>query len=142
MMLRRISLSEKLSRLSEFVKAIKKLQRNIDRGKFLTDSIIRKAIERYLQLALESSFDIADHLISDYGFRKPQDYKESILILGEQGVLPKKFSEDFSYAAGFRNILVHDYVKLDQQKVYEHFKKDAGDIEKFMRYIVRYVEKK
>lgn len=102
---------------------------------------MRRAIERYLQLAIEASLDISDQIINEEGLRKPKEYRENILILGEQGILPKSFSARFSFAAGFRNILVHDYVRLDKEKVYEHFKKDAADIEKFAKFILLYLKR-
>lgn len=137
MILRRVSIFTKLSKLEELVKSIKKLQNLVDRKKFLTDDIVRKAIERYLQLAIEATLDIADQIINEEGFRKPEDYKENIIILGENKILPKNFAYKFSAAAGFRNILVHDYIKLDNEKIFEHFKNDAKDIEKFMKYIIK-----
>lgn len=139
MILRRISIFTKLSKLEELIKAIKKLQKLVDRKKFLTDDIVRKAIERYLQLAIEAVLDISDQVINEKGYRKPEDYKDGILILAENKILPKKFAENFSKAAGFRNILVHDYVDLDQEKIYQHFKEDSGDIEKFMKYVIKSV---
>lgn len=139
MTIRKISLAVKLGKLEQFVKVIKKLQKTIDRKKFLDDDFIQKTIERYLQLAIEACIDIADHIINEYRFEKGESYKSTFLILGKEKVLPAKFAEEFSRATGFRNILVHGYIDLDKNKVFEHFKKDAGDIEKFMKYIVKYI---
>ena len=35
---------------------------------------------------------------------------------------------------------MHDYVRLDKEKVYEHFKKDATDIEKFIKAVLVYLK--
>lgn len=140
MMLRYVSLSQKISQLEEICRSIQKLQREITRKKFLTDDIIQKAIERYLQIALEAVIDISDHVINDVGLRKPVDYKDAILILGEGEILSKTFAQKFSHAAGFRNILVHDYVDIDPKKVFDHFKNDSKDIKVFIRSVVRYIE--
>lgn len=141
MILRRVTLAAKLARLEEFVKYLKKLQNMVDRKRFLTDDIVRSAIERKLQVSLEAVLDICDHVINEKGFRKPEDYKDNIYVMCENGVLLKEFGEKFSGVAGFRNILVHDYVEIDNEKVYQHFKNDAGDIEKFMRHVVKYLKK-
>lgn len=137
----RLTFAQKIAELQQFVKSLRVLQKKIDRKQFLTEDFARRAIERYLQLAIEAALDISDQIINEEGLRKPKEYRDNILILGENGILPKKFANQFSCAAGFRNILVHDYVRLDKDKVYEHFKKDAADIEKFIKYILVYLKK-
>lgn len=141
MNLRKISLASKLGKLEEYVKTISKLQKEVDKKRFLNEEFIQRAIERSLQLGLEAVLDIADHVINEYGFEKAETYKDVILVLGKNNVIPETFAKKISPAAGFRNILVHNYVSLDANKVFEHFKKDAGDIKRFMQYIVRYISK-
>lgn len=41
--------------------------------------------------------------------------------------------------AGFRNILVHDYLKIDREIVYEVILNNLKDIEKFIKVIVEYI---
>ena len=43
--------------------------------------------------------------------------------------------------AGFRNIVVHDYAKIDDAAVYGALKKRLGDFEEFARSIVAYLER-
>lgn len=136
----KLTLAQKITELQQFVKTLRVLQKKIDRKQFLAEDFIRRAVERYLQLAIEAALDISDQIINEEGLRKPKEYRENILILGEQGILPKGFSARFSLAAGFRNILVHDYVRLDKEKVYEHFKNDAADIEKFVKFVLLYLK--
>lgn len=136
------SLEPRLAKLRQYIRIIKGLQKQVDRERFFSEEVIRGAVERYLQLALEAVLDIADHIIAQEGFSKPEEYRDTILILGKEGVLPKQFAEKFAPAANFRNILVHDYLKLDLNKVYDHFTHDATDIELFLKHIVRYLEKR
>ena len=35
--------------------------------------------------------------------------------------------------AGFRNILVHEYLEIDRRRVFSVLKDDLGDFEKFIR---------
>lgn len=135
----KLTLSEKIARLKEFLHALKRLQKTVDHKKFFSEEMVRRTIERYLQLALEAAFDIANHIINEEGLRKPQEYRDSMDILAENKILPGSFAFRFSAAAGFRNILVHDYVKLNNEKVFVHFKKDSKDIETFLKYIVKYL---
>ena len=49
------------------------------------DFTLRGAIERYLQVAIESTLDIGEMIISIEGMRKADTYKEVFLRLGEAG---------------------------------------------------------
>jgi uncharacterized protein YutE (UPF0331/DUF86 family) len=41
--------------------------------------------------------------------------------------------------AGFRNILVHEYLEIDRRRVFSALKNDLGDFEKFIRAITKLV---
>jgi len=90
-----------------------KTHRDTSADDLRSDYLLRSAKERNFQLALESTLDVGEMIISLEGFRRPEDYQSIIEILGEGGVLPKDFAERFAPAAGFRNILVHQYTELD-----------------------------
>lgn len=137
----KLTLGERIAQLQQFVKALRRLQKMVDRKKFFSEESVRRMIERYLQLALEAVLDISDQVINQEKFRKPKEYRDNIFILGEEGILSKAFTYKFAPAAGFRNILVHDYVKLDNKKVYAHFRNDVKDIEQFIRYILKYLKR-
>lgn len=77
-------------------------------------------------------------LISELGLRKPEEYREAIEILGEAGVLPQEFAGYFSPIAGFRNILEHEYARIDLAEVYRHLQHDLNDFERFAQYVIRY----
>lgn len=99
----------------------------------------RAMIERYLQLACEVVIDIANLLNAEFRFRPADESKESIVILGEEGVLDKEFANEFAGMAGFRNILVHDYVDIDYEKVADILNTRLGDFERFAREVSRYL---
>lgn len=140
MTINELSLNSRIAKLKEYAKIIAELRKKYSRKQFLSEDMIKRYIERYLQLALEAVIDVSDHIISQQGLRKPEEYRDSILILGEAKILPKKFAEKFAPAAGFRNILVHDYLRLNPEKVFIHFQEDSKDIDKFLKYIVKFLE--
>ena len=55
---------------------------------------------------------------------------EAILRLGELGVLPPDFATHLAPLAGFRNILVHEYLEIDWQEVYRNLQQ-MGDLAQF-----------
>jgi uncharacterized protein YutE (UPF0331/DUF86 family) len=107
----------RLERLRECIKILKAILK-YDLEQFKTDVFIYATAERYLQLAIECLLDIGNHIISDKGYRKPDTYAEVFEILSEEKVIPKNLLRELKGMAAFRNVLVHDYLKIDHDKVY------------------------
>jgi len=130
-------------RLKELLEYVKFLEgfKDIEVKKLETDLKTRGAIERYLQLACEVVLDIANILNAEYKLTPAKDSKDSILILGKKGVLDKKFSKEFSKIAGFRNILVHDYLEIDCGQVADKINNRLGDFEKFVKAVAKFIGK-
>lgn len=100
---------------------------------------LRSAVERNFQLAIESAIDIGEIIISENGFERPEDYRSVFLILGKQGIIPMDFAEDFSVAAGFRNVLVHIYEEVDSSLLDVFLNERLDDFDKFARHIATYI---
>ena len=90
------------------------------KAEFDADPYLRDIAERNLEVAAQCVLDISHRLISLAGGPSPRDYYEAILRLGELGVLPPDFAAHLAPLAGFRNILVHEYLEVDWQEVYRN----------------------
>lgn len=132
-------LSRKLSRLRSYVEALKSAE-DIDWGKYQSDLRARTFVERYLHLAIEEVMDIANHLISFYKWREPSGYRDLFQILKEQGVLSERYLPTFQNMASFRNMLVHRYESIDDELVFNIFKKRLDDFALFAKLVVKWVE--
>jgi uncharacterized protein YutE (UPF0331/DUF86 family) len=116
--LRSESIRAKLLKLEEVVSELKDLRRLGDET-FRTSRAQMWSVERGLQLGAEILLDIGTHILSaQYGI-SPADYKDILEQLGQQGILDKDLRKRLKGMAGFRNILVHDYIRLDPEKVLE-----------------------
>jgi uncharacterized protein YutE (UPF0331/DUF86 family) len=107
----------RLERLREYLQVLKTIKKS-GLQRFKDDPLVRGAAERYLHLSIECVIDVGNHIISDRGYRKPETYGEIFQILFEKGVLPEELFHEVKEMAGFRNVLVHDYVRLDAEKVF------------------------
>lgn len=131
--------AKKLEQLREYVGYLKNYQKySLD--DLTKDHTLRGAVERYMHLSAECVIDIAEMIIAELGLRKPEEYREAIEILGESGILPKEFAYYFAPIAGFRNILVHEYTRIDLAEVYRHLQQDLIDFDKFARYVIEYLQ--
>ena len=105
-------LHERLSRLEPL--------RNKSRSDFDKDAFLRDIVERNLEIAAQCCIDISNRIISLEKAKKPQDYYEAFIRLGELKVLPVEFARNFAPIAGFRNILVHEYLGVNWDEVYKN----------------------
>ena len=92
-----------------------------------------------LQMACQIVIDISSHiLLADFA-RRVDRYRDVILGLGSEGVLPTEFAQRISGVAGFRNILIHEYLIVDPQRVYQMLQTGLDDLSQFGEYISVYL---
>jgi uncharacterized protein YutE (UPF0331/DUF86 family) len=110
-------------RLDELSERLARLQplRDKTRSDFDADPYLRDIVERNLEVAAQSCIDISRRIISLKGARKPVDYYDAILRIGELNVLPADFARHLAPLAGFRNVLVHEYLTIDWDEVYKGY---------------------
>ena len=61
--------------------------------------------------------------------------------MGELGVLPSKFARSLAPIAGFRNILVHEYISVDWDEVYKQLE-NLDELVRYATFIVEWLRKK
>ncbi|WP_291567399.1 type VII toxin-antitoxin system HepT family RNase toxin [Clostridium sp. UBA2485] len=105
----------------------------------MKNPLIYGSTERFLHLTIECVMDIANHLISDLRFRKPESNRDVFDILYENDIIDRKLKENLCNMASFRNILVHDYLKLDREIVYGIILNNLDDIITFANIIKDYI---
>ena len=101
-----------LRKTSKLLYYIHQLQEagDIDWEKYTTDPRSKAFVERYLHLAIEEVFDIANHLVSFCRWREPSGYRDLFTVLKERDVIPVALLPTFQNMASFRNMLVHQQI--------------------------------
>ena len=97
------------------------------------------SVEHGLQLAIQSVIDIGNHILASVGENRIDEYSDIIDRLGEREIIPSDFAEAIRDMTGFRNILVHEYLKVDIKLVYQVLQNRLGDFYEFSRYIKDYL---
>lgn len=90
-----------------------------DVERFCSDPFIYSTAERNLHLAIECVLDVGNHIISDSGYPKPDSYADIFRILEEKNIICATLFTEINGMAAFRNLLVHDYIKIDHVQVYQ-----------------------
>jgi uncharacterized protein YutE (UPF0331/DUF86 family) len=99
-------------------------------------------VQRGFEVIIQSMLDVGAHLLASQSENDWSEYREIFLHLGKQSIIPQRFAKKISGMAGLRNLLVHEYRRLDLRRIHSHLKKDLSDIERFVMHIRAYLQKK
>lgn len=127
-------LAKYLDEIETYLKHLNELQQ-YSLSDFLSDWKIYDLVDRKLHLTLESFLTIGEMLISEFSFRKPDTYADIPRILYENKVIDDKLKDSLVDLARFRNVLVHDYLYLDHEIVYNHLQKIPAVIQNFVQVV-------
>lgn len=134
---------EKLHLLDEYLEYLSQLRKEIKSEKeFLKDFHLFGPVERYLQLSSQVIIDCLDLIIIEQGLEKPEDRREIISIIYNAGIISENLAEKLGDISGFRNILVHEYGKIDRKKVYKYLTERIDDFQIFKKEIMKWLKSK
>jgi len=105
----------------------------------LTDVHKLASAKYHFQVSIECCVDIGSHIVAKKGFRTPKSYKDVIVILNENHILPDDFTKVMINMVKFRNLLVHLYWEVKPEEVINILKHDLKDFDKFKNYISDFV---
>jgi len=108
---------------------------NTDLQTFLKDLDRQESIIFNLQMAIQNCIDIAAHIISEEALGVPGSTNEMFYLLQERGYLNDTITGKMVAAVGFRNLIVHEYGKIDLELVFEAVQKDIDDLNEYLKTI-------
>lgn len=109
----------------------------VDLDAFLGDLDRREVVAFNLHRAVENCVDMAALIISEEGLGVPGSASEMFYLLEEEGYLSRDLTEKMIKAVGLRNLIVHEYDKIDLRRLYESIRKDIVDINEFVASIFK-----
>lgn len=107
---------------------------------FKQDRRTHNAAAYQLQTAVEAVTDIANHLVAALGLGQPKERADSVMLLAQAEILSNDLARRLKTAIGMRNKLVHGYVDLMLEALYQTLQNDLGDLEEFSRQIVQFLQ--
>ena len=130
------AIENKISLVKKYLKILTRYKK-FSREQIEKDVDIRGMVERYLYLGIQASIDLAEAIISLKNFRKPTTLSENFYILEEEKIISKKLAEEMANLVGLRNILSHQYGKINYDIVYDVLQNKLGIMEEFINRIKR-----
>ncbi len=68
---------------------------------------------------IEGCIDVAQHICASDSLGAPDTNAAALRLLGQHGIVPGDLADALARAAGFRNVLVHQYIDVDDSIVTE-----------------------
>ena len=122
---------ESLQRCLQRIEA--KLPKNIESFTMDLDSqdIVLLNLERAIQMVI----DIGVMILKKKSIPLPNTYSEIFIELKKLNLMELELSESTRKAVSFRNIAVHEYTKLNLEKVYELSQNEIRDLKLFGKWV-------
>ena len=126
----------KLTDLEQYATQVEEF-RGITPEAYRSDWKTQRIVERTLQMAIEACADVANHIIADRNLRMPSTYAEAFEVLAEADILTAAQREAMVRMSGFRNLIVHEYARIEPAMVVRVLRERLGDFGAFTAAILR-----
>jgi uncharacterized protein YutE (UPF0331/DUF86 family) len=84
---------------------------------------------------------VADHILAEHFGQKPETYEALLKDLCGAGVISQALYASLRGAGGFRNVLVHEYVRIDLEHVLEALRKAPEQFSAFAQEVSSWLAK-
>ncbi len=140
MVFRKESILERLKKLETVIENLQdKPVNNLEQ--YSSDLDIQWIVERGLEIASSVIFDVGNHILAGHFKISVDEYEQILQQLATKQVISSDLYNELSGLGGFRNILVHNYLSIDHEIVFSHYKKARTVFPRFIAEIHDWLEK-
>lgn len=119
-------------KLAEIETHVRELRTQADLDRLHEDVKEERFVAHTLQLSVQAALDAASHIVSDDRLGEPRTNEELFTLLERHGWIAPELAAELRSMARFRNLLVHDYARIDLEKVEDIVRNHLGDLEAFV----------
>ncbi len=135
----KLLIERKLQEITKQLKYLKELVK-ISEKTFLSDDVQMYFAERVVQRMVDAAIDINMHVASDKKWETPDSYFNSFLALADLKIYSREFAESIAPSAKLRNIIVHEYLKLNIKKFKESLDCALRDYPKYVKHVQKFLK--
>lgn len=133
---------DKIEEIEKFIEQLKSFLPP-DFDDYESDFQTKAACERYCEKIIEAVVDIAFLMIKELKLKIPEEDKEAFIILADKQIISSNLSAKLQDAKGMRNILAHEYGKVDDNIVFHAVTEELeNDVREFLENVKTYLQKK
>jgi uncharacterized protein YutE (UPF0331/DUF86 family) len=139
-MIDNIIICRKLRTMSGYYSELKKITDSLELDTYISNILIRRAVEREIQLIVECATDINNMILRKLKMGPAKDYFNSFIDLAENDVIKMEFALKIAPSTGLRNILIHEYQKIDDVIVFRSIKDVLSYYNQYLEIITKYLD--
>lgn len=128
-------LAGKVSNLETCIARIQEVYRG-ERRAFIQDLLRQESVLLNLQRASENVIDIANIAVAELDLGVPASARESFELLENAGIISPEMTSKMATMVGFRNLVVHQYFRIDPGKVCDIIEANLQDLQHFANAVV------
>ena len=102
----------------------------------------KRSCERLLQIAIECVIDVGNLLVSGLRLGLPAEEDDIFEKLEHAGVISGAMVVALKRMKGCRNILVHEYARVNDDIIFEAVSTKLGDFDDFRRLVISALERR
>jgi uncharacterized protein YutE (UPF0331/DUF86 family) len=128
-----------MSRIKDKVKEIKVYLEEFSEiipesfNEYIKSNLLKAGCERYAEKIIEAMTDLAFLIIKEKKLKLPEDDVHAFRILYENKIINERLYCNLKNAKGMRNILAHQYGRIDDEVVFESFEELIKDVKEFIK---------
>jgi uncharacterized protein YutE (UPF0331/DUF86 family) len=112
------------------------IQSRKSKEEFLVDLDAQDIVEYNLFQCVNHLIDLIQHIVVDDNLGFPESAYDAAEILHDKGIFSETDRNLSREMIGFRNIVGHDYISLNKEKIYEMLRNGPEDIKRILSVIV------
>lgn len=127
------------SRIDELMECVAVLEREV-LSKSVDDvaasPVLIDVLENRVRKAIECMLDVCKHVVAVKKLGLPETYRDVVALLERNKLITSEVARDLTDYAGLRNLIIHRYLEVDHEKLYQAVKR-LGDVAKqFIRWAI------
>ncbi|MCK5852544.1 DUF86 domain-containing protein [bacterium] len=103
----------------------------------INDPRMLGSVKYYFIVSIEACIDICNHIVARERIAVPDSYSHCFRLLEERQIISSALASKMRNMAKFRNLLVHLYWKIDEEKVYDILQSELIDFDDFITQIAK-----
>lgn len=104
---------------------------------FKADEDCQDVILFNLMQAIQGCVDMSAHIVSDEGYGMAGSMQEFFELLSQQQLISAELAGNMGKAVGFRNLIAHEYARIDLDRVYFVATDGIRDLEQFLATMIK-----
>lgn len=127
----------KIDEIDQYLQEIEEIM-PLSAAEYTQDLVRKRALERMIQIIIEAVMDVSAMMVKELKLGLPSHEEDFLGKLGGK-VLDPDLTLKIRRMKGFRNVLVHGYSQINDQRVYEILSSDLNDITEFKEEIIKFL---